>query len=97
MLTDREFTDAAEHYLDMVYRIALNWYCGPADAEDAAQNTMLRLWRTETDFADDQHLRRWLARVTGDGVWSGVWYWSLPVDSEQAEALRFGDTVIPLK
>lgn len=64
MLTDREFTAAAERHLDMVYRIALNWFREPADAEDAAQNTMLRLWRAEKPFADDEHLRRWLVRVT---------------------------------
>ena len=63
MLTETEFTAAAERYLDMVYRIALNSLRHPADAEDAAQNTMLRLWRTDTDFTGEEHLRRWLARV----------------------------------
>ena len=63
MLTEREYTAAAEQYLDMVYRIALNSLRHPADAEDAVQNTMLRLWRTDTDFAGEEHLRRWLARV----------------------------------
>ena len=37
MLTETEFTAAAERYLDMVYRIALNWFRHPPDAEDAAQ------------------------------------------------------------
>ena len=64
MLTEREYTAAAEQYLDMVYRIALNWFKAPADAEDAAQNVMLRLWRTDTAFQGEEHLRRWLARVT---------------------------------
>ena len=64
MLTEQEFTQAAERYLDMVYRIALNWFRSPPDAEDAAQNAMLRLWRTDTDFQSEDHLRRWLARVT---------------------------------
>ena len=64
MLTEREDTAAAEQYLDMVYRIALNWFKAPADAEDAAQNVMLRLWRTDTAFQGEEHLRRWLARVT---------------------------------
>ena len=63
MLTERQFTDAAERYLDMVYRIALNWFRNPADAEDAAQNAMLRLWRTDTDFQGEDHLRHWLVRV----------------------------------
>lgn len=64
MLTEREFTSAAERYLDMVYRIALNWFRNVPDAEDAAQEVMLRLWRAETDFADENHLRYWLTRVT---------------------------------
>ncbi|WP_298018538.1 RNA polymerase sigma factor [uncultured Dysosmobacter sp.] len=64
MLTEKEFTAAAEQHLDMVYRIALNWFRSPPDAEDAAQNAMLRLWRAEKPFADDEHLRRWLVRVT---------------------------------
>ena len=63
MLTETEFTAAAERHLDMVYRIALNSLRHPADAEDAVQNTILRLWRTDTDFAGEEHLRRWLARV----------------------------------
>jgi len=61
-MTERDFTAAAERYLDMVYRIALNWH--PADAEDAAQTVMLRLWQSQATFADEDHLRRWLVRVT---------------------------------
>ena len=63
-MTERAFTAAAEHHLDMVYRIALNWFRNPADAEDAAQTAMLKLWQADTDFSDQEHLRRWLARVT---------------------------------
>lgn len=50
MLTERAFQDAVEQYLDMVYRIALNWFRNPSDAEDASQNAMLRLWQTDTEF-----------------------------------------------
>ena len=64
MMTEQQFTDAVERYLDMVYRIALNWFRNPADAEDAAQNAMLRLWRTDTEFQGEDHLRHWLIRVT---------------------------------
>ena len=59
-----DFTAAAERHLDMVYRIALNYFRVPADAEDAAQTVMLRLWQSDGDFADDDHLRYWLVRVT---------------------------------
>lgn len=64
MLTEQQFTDAAERYLDMVYRIALNWFRNPADAEDASQNALLRLWRADTDFQGEDHIRHWLVRVT---------------------------------
>ena len=64
MLTEREYTQAAQRYLDMVYRVALNWFRHPADAEDAAQEVMLRLWRTDTDFQSEEHLRHWLVKVT---------------------------------
>ena len=63
MATQQEFTTAVERHLDMVYRIALNYLRVPADAEDAAQEAMLRLWKTDTDFESDDHLRHWLVRV----------------------------------
>lgn len=50
MLTERQFTDAAEWYLGMVYRITLNWFQNPADAEDVVQDAMLCPWETDTDF-----------------------------------------------
>ena len=64
MLTEQEFHRATERYLDMVYRIALNYFRHPQDAEDAAQEAMLRLWRTDTNFEGEDHLRRFLVRVT---------------------------------
>lgn len=63
-MTETTFTAAAERHLDMVYRIALNWFRNPADAEDAAQTAMLKLWQADTEFTDEEHLRRWLVRVT---------------------------------
>lgn len=36
------------------------------------------------------------SRWTEDGEWASVWYWQLPVNLSQAEALRCGGTVIPL-
>ena len=63
MLTQQEFTTAVERYLDMVYRLARSSLSSPVDAEDAAQETMLRLWNTDTVFQGDDHLRHWLVRV----------------------------------
>ena len=76
-MTEREFTSAAEHHLDMVYRIALNWFRNPADAEDAAQTVMLRLWQSGQSFPEDSQLRYWLVRVTVNvcrDAWRSTWH-----------------------
>ena len=57
MRTEQEFHAAAEQYLTMVYRIALNWFGCVHDAEDAAQEVMLRLWKAESAPTDEAHLR----------------------------------------
>ena len=63
-MTEQEFNQAAQRHLDMVYRIALNALRRPADAEDAAQTVMLRLWQSRETFEGEDHLRHWLVRVT---------------------------------
>ena len=76
-MTEREFTSAAEHHLDMVYRIALNWFRNPADAEDAAQTVMLRLWQSGQSFPEDSQLRYWLVGVTVNvcrDAWRSPWH-----------------------
>lgn len=64
VVTQEFYTSAVQQYLDMVYRIALNWFRNPADVEDVAQTVMLRLWQSEAEFEGEEHLRHWLARVT---------------------------------
>ncbi len=63
-MTEEQFTNAAAEHLDMVYRIALNWFRNAADAEDIAQTVMLRLWQSDKDFGEAAYLRHWLVRVT---------------------------------
>lgn len=59
----REYQRIAEKYLDDVYRAALSCCRNRTDAEDATQNSFLKLLTTDTSFADDAHIRRWLIRV----------------------------------
>lgn len=59
----REYDRLVDRYIDDVYRIALNCCRNNADAEDAVQNTFLKLLTTDTKFTDDDHIRRWLIRV----------------------------------
>ena len=58
------FTRAVESYQDMVYRVALHALGSPQDADDAVQEVFLRLFRSKKDFEGEEHLKRWLLRVT---------------------------------
>lgn len=62
-MTDAQFTQLAERYMDMVYRIAFNALGNGADAEDVVQNVMLRLYRSGPDFESQAHAKYWLCRV----------------------------------
>ena len=48
----------------MVYRTALHALGSPQDADDAAQEVFLRLFRHKEPFEGEEHLWRWLLRVT---------------------------------
>ena len=63
-MTQTEFTAAAERYKDMIYRIALNYYGNPYDADDTVQDALLKLYRFEKPFESEEHLRSWLIRVS---------------------------------
>lgn len=50
----------------MVYRLAMVYLGRRADAEDAAQEVFIRLLRRAPAFADGEHEKRWLLRVTAN-------------------------------
>lgn len=62
-ISEEEFIRLAECYLDMVYRLCLSCLGQKADAEDACQNVMERLYRASPAFESEEHTRRWLCRV----------------------------------
>lgn len=62
-MTEERFNQLSQTYLDMIYRIALNWFGNPYDAEDVTQEVMLRLWQRTPDLPEAD-LRYWLVRVT---------------------------------
>ena len=59
-----ELAAVAGRYRDMIYRVALHWCGHPQEAEDATQDTLLKLCATHHTFADEEHLKSWLIRVT---------------------------------
>lgn len=64
MFTNEQYTFLVKKYIDMVYRIALNYLKNSADAEDICQNVFLKLLTDKNGFQSDEHLRNWFVRVT---------------------------------
>lgn len=64
MFTDEQYTVLVKKYIDMVFRIALNYLKNRADAEDICQNVFLKLLTQKKPFDGEEHLRNWLVRVT---------------------------------
>ena len=58
------FQSVINRYQDTVYRVALHCLGRPQDAEDAMQDVFLRLYIRKESFESEEHLRRWLIRVT---------------------------------
>ena len=61
---DAPFSYAMEHYLDTVYRAAYHNAPTVQDAEDVTQEVFEALLRSGKAFADGEHLKAWLLRVT---------------------------------
>ncbi len=51
-------------YADTVYRLAYAWVHTPADADDVFQDVFLRYAEKAPAFADEEHRKAWLLRVT---------------------------------
>lgn len=53
-----------DKYADMLYRLALSHTQSREDAEDAVQDVFTKYIATSPRFADTEHERAWLVRVT---------------------------------
>src|SRR5699024_11173399 len=76
-MQDEAWRDAAARYRDMVWRVACNACSHRQDAEDITQDVFLKLYATRRTFADDDHLKRWLLRVTLTACksrWRSPWH-----------------------
>lgn len=71
-MTQAEFIPLAERYKDTVYRIALNYYGSPYDADDTVQDVMLKLFQRKESFESEDHARHWLIRVTVNQCKNGL-------------------------
>lgn len=64
MFTDEQYTCLVKKYIDMVFRVALNYLKNRSDAEDICQNVFLKLLTQKKPFDSEEHIRSWLIRVT---------------------------------
>ena len=64
MLTGEQYTEYARAYMDTVFRVAFNYLKNSADADDIAQNVLVKLYRADKAFESDAHVKHWLIRVT---------------------------------
>lgn len=58
------YLKAVDSYGNSMYRIACSYCRSRADAEDIVQSAFEKLLTTKTEFQDEEHLKRWLIRVT---------------------------------
>lgn len=58
--TDKDIEDIYRRYVDMLYRVTYSFMKNSADAEDMVQETFIRLLRSGTSFASEQHEKAWL-------------------------------------
>lgn len=102
-VTQGEFARAVEKYGDMVFRVAFSSLGRREDAEDAAQEALLKLWRSDKSFESEEHTRFWLIRVTvNECRRSARWYKrNVPVEevperADAPESRELLDTVMGL-
>lgn len=71
-----DYETVVNQNLDIVYRTALSCCKNKHDAEDIVQNTFVKFLQAETDFSDDEHIRKWLVRVAINeckNMWKSFW------------------------
>ncbi len=65
MSNDNEiFSQAYDRYADMLYRIAYLHTGNAAESEDILQDVFIKLIYNSPRFADDEHEKAWLIKVT---------------------------------
>ena len=54
----------ADKYLNSLYRVAVNYCKNAENAGDAVQNAFLKLMKSDMSFNDEEHVYKWLIKVT---------------------------------
>ena len=54
------FTKVYDTYADDIYRLCFSFMKNPMDAEDAVQETFLKFYGSDKEFASEKHIKAWL-------------------------------------
>ena len=63
-MDEAQFEEIAGRYRDNLFAIAFQYTKNAADADDMAQIALIKCYQAKKPFEDEQHIRRWLIRVT---------------------------------
>jgi RNA polymerase sigma-70 factor, ECF subfamily len=66
------FEELVRRHRDTAYRVALRVCLNPADAEDIAQEALVRAWRSLGSFRSDAAFSTWLYRIVTNVALSTV-------------------------
>ena len=64
MFTEEQFSHLAKKYMDTVFRLAFNYLKSQSEADDITQEVLIKIYRTDKDFENEEHIKHWLIRVT---------------------------------
>lgn len=76
-MQDQQFVPLAERYMDTIFRVAYGFLRSRADADDVTQDVLIQLYKTDTAFESEAHIKRWLIRVTVNrckNIFRSPWY-----------------------
>ena len=62
--SDSEYSRIVDLYADSVFKLAMVKTKNKQDAEDVFQDTFIKLYRCDKIFESDEHIKRWLMKVT---------------------------------
>ena len=112
-MTTEEYTRLIHLYMEDIYRVAFSGCRNRQDAEDITQEVFEALLRDgKRTFLDDEHVKRWLIRVTVNkckSMWRTPWKRKVDLsdqeivsaeiewENEQEEQLFFALRKLPLK
>ncbi len=64
MRDEQDLKDAIDYYADTIKRICVVYLKNSDDTEDIFQNVFLKYYKSSVHFANEEHRKAWLIRVT---------------------------------